>query len=141
MLYLILVFNFARTEATLDHFKINEGSAPSGFMHPVYMIRNITFGLLIILASLHWVFTDMKWYLYLATFLSCIFLYVPIHDGWYYVVRNRYKANSYPGGFFKGTDSYPANKFSKMLNEPTTRKLLLVWSIFLIIFIITYERF
>ena len=132
----LLYFNFAKTEATLDHFKLNKKeSAPPNFMHQHYLIRNLLILLIVIIVTFH---RPMEWYYYISTFLAAFLLYIPIHDGWYYVIRNRWKPDTYRG-FWKGVDSNPGNKFMKTMNEPTTRKLLFVLALFCIIFLTTYD--
>lgn len=136
-----LYFNFAKTEATSDHFKLNKkSSAPANFMHPVYLKRNLVLGVSLCLAVMQGIH-GVIWQLYVAEFLACLSFYIPLHDGFYYVTRNKWKKNSYKGGFWTAVDSDPGNKFMKIMNEPTSRKLLFVWGCFCIVFIITFEPF
>ena len=136
-LFCWLFFNFAESEAVLDHFKLNGGSAPANFMHSHYLIRN---GLVLLITVISLFSSPMEWYYYVSFGLACMLFYIPLHDGWYYVTRNRWKAGEYKG-FWMGVDSNPANKFMKIMNEPTMRALLFVLGIFCIIFILTFEPF
>jgi hypothetical protein len=108
-------------------------------MHPVYIARNL---LLLFLVSISVIqgLLDIPWYYFLLEALACLFFYIPIHDGFYYTTRNKWKPDSYKG-FWMGVDSHPANKFMKEMNEPTMRIFLFVFACFCIIFITTYEPF
>lgn len=141
-IFVALIYFLAYAEATLDHFKINgnNNQPPAGFMHTNYMIRNILIFSLVCIGVFHGMVHFFKWYYYLLTFFSCLFLYVPMHDGWYYTSRNKWKAGSY-AGFWRGVDSHHSSQFAKIINEPTTRKLLFVWALMLIVVICTLEPF
>ena len=137
-LFVLLFKNFAESEAILDHFKLNKkSSAPANFMHLHYIIRNGLLLGIVVVALFH---APMRYYYYLALGLSALLYYIPVHDGYYYVMRNKWKSKSYRG-FWKGVDSNPVNKFMKIMNEPTMRILLFVLATFCIIFLTTYEPF
>jgi hypothetical protein len=141
--YVGLIYTLVYSEAVLNHYELNrsEPHPPAGFMHENYMIRNILILLLVLIGVFHSLPFWFKWYYYLATMLTCILLYIPLHDGWYYMFRNQLKEGSYKGGFWTGVDTHPSSKLAKVMNEPTMRWLLLVLSCFLILFICTYEPF
>ena len=140
-LFCYLYTNFAEAEAVLDHFKLNKNStAPPNFMHKTYLIRNGIIAVITIFCLFHCWNGQLNWYYYLSLFLACLLFYIPLHDGWYYVTRNRWKPGSYRG-FWMGVDSNPANKFMKIMNEPTMRMLLFGLGVFVVIFVLTYEPF
>lgn len=141
-IYVVLLYVLSYAEATLDHFKIN-GNAnppPSAFMHKNYILRNIAILGLVSIAAFHAIPYFFKWYYYFATIMTCILFYIPLHDGWYYKVRNKWKAGSYKG-FWSGVDSHPSSPLAKALNEPTMRWLLFALALMFVIFIASYDVF
>lgn len=142
VLFYFYIRNRAITEGITNHMKFIKTSYKVNYMHSYYNVERFLIGLLVIVFGLHRFVVEPTWEYYLAAYLIPLLMFVPIHDGYFYLTRNKWanlydKDIPYPGGFWNGKDSHPGNHLTKLLNQPTIRWALLMAAIFVYIVIST----